>query len=238
MKKIIAYASTLLLALILAGCNLTTPYPRVELSFTVLGQALGSSEVGALTDIVVGTNFVRDTETDTLTFENYTLPQIGLRAQAKPGSIGAYIETYSIEYALVDGEQQLPESGQSSRGVLGLQVDDGIICRETRPEIEPIDCDINSPEAEYAIGDPATSLSFAAISGEMARILGGTVDSYAIIVLEGLDANGNSFSQRLDPLKISYRINNIRDLDPEEEEEELAPEEPAPEEPAPEEPTP
>ena len=181
---------------------------------------------------------MRNTTTDELTFERFVLPEISLIAQAKPGSLGAYVETYSIEYALVDGEQQLPASGQSSRGVLGLQIDDGVICREARPDIEPIDCDINSSEAEYAIGDPATSRNFSAISSEMASILRGTVDSYAIIVLEGLDANGNSFSQRLDPLKISYRLNSIRDLDPEEEEEEPAPEEPAPEEPAPEEPTP
>ena len=169
----------------------------------VLGPASNSgADGGDISEIVVGVG----------PGGQITLPFIRVRAQARPGSIGAFIEGYSVDYFQADGEQELPSNGQSYRGVLSLTVDDGVICRETRSAPEPIDCDINDydPENpdrdfEYAYGDPAISDQFAPIDGEIAIALFDTEGSYASIVIEGRDANGNDFSQRLSPVKIVYR---------------------------------
>ena len=233
MKKLTTYLSALLLAGVLAGCNLTNILPTPDLAITLLGPSSSGVQEdateGSVSELIVYTVNTRNTETNTIISTNRFLPLVRLQVQARPGSIGAYIESYSVDYFLADGTQVLSDNNQSYRGVVQLVVPDGVICREVRSEEEPIDCDINdydptnpSRDFEYAMGDPVISQNFSPISSEIANSLTGETGAFASIVVEGRDANNRSFSQRLTPVKVNFFSEEVLfepEPEPEDEEE-------------------
>ena len=209
MKKLFAYTSTLLLAFVLAGCNLTNVFPTVDLNVEIVGDS-GS-------ELVITSNFTKFERDQPYELVSTTIPSIQLEASAKAGSIGAYIETYAIDYFLVDGTQVTTPTGDSKRGRVGLRVRGGFNCTVT-PEEE---CTVNSTRVEGgatlsdaypAPSEPVLSRPFAPIEGEVADLFRDTLDSYASIVLEGTDVNGNSFSKFISPVTIIFRSEYTEDF--------------------------
>ena len=210
MKRIFLLAVT---SLLLSSCNLTNLFPTVDLA---LGLTNGEGAVSE-SQLHIAKNYVRNTDTNVLTFDGYTLYQVRLEASANPGSIGAIIDSYSIDYFLASGASVATDSGQSYRGALGLRVPDGVICREFRPDFEPVECTITTPGAEYAHGDVVFSQAFFPMDFDLAANLDAipaNEGAFAIITFEGRDANGNAFSQRLEPVTIQFFLGEITDFDP------------------------
>ena len=208
MKRIFSLA---IISLLLSSCNIANVFPTVDLAVGLTTDGTDESQIR------IAYNFLRNTDTGVTTFDGYTFSPVRLQASANPGSIGAIIDSYSIDYFLAGGSSVATDSGQSYRGTLGLRVPDGVICRETRPEPEPVECTINTPTAEYAHGDAVLSDYFYPIDVDVASNLRASPASegaFAVITVEGRDANGNAFSQRLEPVTIVTFTGEITDFDP------------------------
>ena len=200
MKKTLFLLSSLLLAVVLVGCNLNNVFPTAELN---LGLIDGTSDtVSSLSQIEVAVNGA-----------SIGVDSVRLKASAKPGSIGAFIDGYAVDYFLANGDQVATSTGDSFKGSLGLYIQDGIECPAGVLEQ---DCTVNYSSSEgnavYTQGPEAVSQPFIPIDVDIVDALiaeasdpddlFGQAGAYAFVVVSGEDANGNPFSQRLGPVTI------------------------------------
>lgn len=203
MKKTFLLLSSLLLTGLLAACNLTNVFPTADLTLTLIDQT--GETLRTVSQIVFSENYVLDADTDVCEFVSVTLPtSVRIQANARPGSIGTTITGYSIDYFKADGTEVATATGESYRGSLGLTVPDGVVCPAT-PEGQAEVCTLNTPGAEWAEGEIVRSAQFIPADADIWSALSADPTrqgAYASIVVDGVDANGNPYSQRLSPVTI------------------------------------
>lgn len=200
MKKILFLLSSLLLAGFLAGCNLTKVFPTADLTLTLIDNT--GETVRTVSQIEYTENYAKNADTDICEFVGLTLPKrVRIQANTRPGSIGTTITGYAIDYFKADGTEVPTSTGESFRGSLGLTVPDGVVCPADTTGV----CTLNTAGAEWAEGEIVRSAQFIAADGDVWAALSGdptNEGAYASIVVNGTDANGNPYSQRLSPVTI------------------------------------
>ena len=189
-------------ALLLSSCNLFQVVPRADIAYSLIDS---SGDVAS--QIRVLKVFEKDEDTGLFVFVGYVLPFVRVQAQANPGSIGAVVERYSIDYFMPNGMPVPTDSGESYRGSLGMRVPAGVRCEKYPSDEEPNECTLFSEDAVFAPGVPIRSSAFAAIDTDIIGKLDGAPaaeGAFARITLEGRDANGNSYSTQLSPVTIAF----------------------------------
>ena len=129
--------------LFLSGCNLLNVLPTADLGISF-------SESSQLTVLVT-----IDEDTGAASF---AVPEVRLRAHSKPGSIGANLSNYSIDYFYATGDKIPTGTGESFRGSLAMSIPAGVSC-----EGDSVPCTINSPDAFYAKSEDIFSAPFSPI---------------------------------------------------------------------------
>ena len=189
-------------ALLLSSCNLFQVVPRADIVYSLIDS---SGDVAS--QIRVLKVFERDEDTGLFVVVGYVLPNVRIQAQANPGSIGVVIERYAIDFFMPNGMPVPTDSGESFRGLLGLRVPAGVRCEKYPSEEEPNECMLFSEDAVFAPGVPARSIAFSAIATDVIGKLDGAPaaeGAFARIIVEGRDANGNSYSAQLSPVTIAF----------------------------------
>jgi hypothetical protein len=191
----------LVTALLLTSCNIYQVLPRADLNISVVGGG-GTSGGATLSDIMIGVKIEEDEQTGARTV-TYIIPEIALTASARPGSIGANLSAYSIDYFNPSGSR-IETASSTTRGTLNINVTPGVQCPSGT-----VNCTLNSKDSYYAQGTPATSTSFSALDGDILNALLALPDSdgsYAVISVSGVDTNGNEYTKTLEPVRIIFRV--------------------------------
>jgi hypothetical protein len=190
---------------LLASCNLTQVFPRADINFSLIESTTAQP------------NYTR-TQINVLTSVNAAgalttaIEQVRVLANANSGSMGAVISDYSISYFYGDGTAIPTASGQPFRGSVILRVPAGLKCPNVAPDNGTGDsygkCSVNTEGSQAVAGDNVVSGSFFPIDSDIIGTLLTSAKSrneaYAVITLTGRDANGNAYSDTLDPVTIIF----------------------------------
>jgi hypothetical protein len=202
MRHLRTFPLLLITALLLTSCNIYQVLPRADLNVSVVGGG-GSSGGAKLSDIMIGVKIVKDEKTG-VTTTTYVIPEIALAASARPGSIGVNLSEYSMDYFDPNGNQ-LKTVSSTTKGTLNMTVTPGVQCPPAT-----VNCTLNSKDSYYAQGTEATSTSFSALDGDILNALIALPDdsdgSYAVISVSGIDTNGNTYTKKLEPVRIIFRV--------------------------------
>jgi hypothetical protein len=207
-------------ALTLTGCNLTQLLPRVEINASFVKEVtrtqVTTGTTGTTTTTVTSNIPVSEI---TLTDEAESIPTLALVANARPGSLGAFVDSYTINY-LDEKKNPIiikvydpsdPEPDLSKKRVLreytaiktgksNMTVPGGFTCTST-----PLaSCSVNSPDYQPVPGPSATSTPFQSMDVDVfAELLrrfteagGKGFSAFAEVSLDGRDTNGNGFSYK------------------------------------------
>lgn len=197
--------SVLSSTLLLASCNNFQLIPRVDVNASLVA-ALGETPDFNNTQIEV---FVAEEEGR----PRFTVPNVRILANARPGSLGVNFDEYSIEYAYADGEIIPTDSGEPFAGSIRLQVPGGRYCPgitddEDGTGITYGRCDFYTEGSEFAAGPAVVSGSFIPIDIDIIAklFLGGRPreGAYAIIMLSGVDSNGTPVRKALEPVTVIF----------------------------------
>jgi hypothetical protein len=134
-----------------------------------------------------------------------------LRANARPGSIGAALTGYTVDYYYGDGTPVPFPLNARFAGSLNMRVLPGLICDDLFTGEEVFrDCSVNSPGASFQTGPIALSSSFVPLDPDTGYTMffaqRSIEGSYAIITLTGVDALNRPFSKVLSPITIIQSV--------------------------------
>lgn len=210
MKKLPLLA---LVAIALSSCNLANIIPTADITMSLVndgGAGISQIEITRIyEDLVVGTGEDQVT-TPCAVNTGYTVQRMRVKAYARPGSTGVDIESFSVDYFSSDGNRIPTARGESFRGKLAVTVPSGIVCAEKPSDEEPNGCTINSPNAKYDYGRTVYGEGILPIDNDVvARIFADSSSegSYASVLFEGRDTNGNFYSKLVSPITIVvYRV--------------------------------
>jgi len=193
------------LTLLLASCGYQHQiFPRADISVTLIDTSKVAPDYNH-SQIVVSPQAGSDPNT-----VSFTIYPVRFLAWARPGSASADLASYSIDYFFGDGTQIATASGSSMRGNVALHVPAGWVCPENGDNPILL-CGVNSKGAVAATGPQVFSNSFYAIDLDIIKKLWDAGpdkygEAYAIITVEGIDANGNHFSKQMDEVTISFVV--------------------------------
>ncbi len=190
---------------LLASCNLTQVFPRADINFS-------------LVDVTTTAPNYNRTQINVLTSVNAAgalttaIEPVRVLANSNAGSMGAVISEYSISYFYADGTAIPTGSGQPFRGSVILRVPAGLKCPNVAADSGTGDsygkCSINIVGSQAVAGDNVVSGSFYPIDSDIIGTLLTSAKSrneaYAVVTLTGRDANGNAYSDTLDPVTIIF----------------------------------
>jgi len=188
------------MTVLLAGCNLTNVLPTADLVVALVdGPEAASSQItltrsfSDLTD--ADGNVIAECSVPT----GYVVQSMRVKAFARPGSLGAYIENFSTDYFTAQGNRIATATGESFRGSLAMDVPAGLSCGE-----EATECSLTSG-GTYANGPVVYGEGFSPIDDDVAAAIFASPTSegsYASVQLEGTDYNGNYYSKLISPVTI------------------------------------
>ncbi|MCA9836073.1 MAG: hypothetical protein KC422_04140 [Trueperaceae bacterium] len=202
--KILPLLAGLILVIALSGCNLDNVFPTADINMSLEAGDTTTSQIEIVkhfADLEVDA----DTTVPCASFVSWSQTKLRVKAQARPGSIGANILGYSVDYYTADGNSIPTGTGESFRGSLSLRVPDGVVCSDKPSEEEPNGCTVNSDTAKFDYGQTVLSDAFIPIDSDVfARLDASATNegSYASILFEGEDANGNYYSKLVSPITI------------------------------------
>ncbi len=188
------------ITVLLAGCNLTNVLPTADL---VVALVDGADE--ARSQITLTRTFVDLEDADGNVIaecsvpSSYVIQSMRVKAFARPGSMGAYIENFSTDYFTAQGNRIATATGESFRGSLAMNVPPGLSCGE-----EATECSLTSG-GTYTNGPVVYSAGISPIDDDVAGAIFASPTSegsYASIQLEGTDYNGNYYSKLISPVTI------------------------------------
>ncbi len=140
--------------------------------------------------------------TDTEGGVSFESDDVSITVSAKPGSVGGYINSYSIVYAFADGASVSAGSSTVRSGGLGLRVLPGVSCAtsgEAGTE-SATDCSVSTSKANFAPGAAATASGVQGVPAEIAyyywcnyRV---DVGAKALLTLSGVSDLGQAFTWR------------------------------------------
>ena len=126
---------------------------------------------------------------------------VSITVNAKAGSVGGYISSYSIAYAFSDGSPVSAGSSTVRSGGLGLRVEPGVSCvtsGSTEEETSTGNCNVMSSKANFAPGPAVTSTGVQGVPGELAyyywcnyRV---DVGAKALLTLSGVSDLGQTYT--------------------------------------------
>lgn len=191
-----------LLGLILSSCgNQLQIIPRSDLSVTLIDSTKTAPDFNS-SQIAISTSV------DTSGRVSFGIEAVRFYTFARPGSIAVDIESYTIDYFYAEGTQIETDTGSSMRGNVAVHVPAGWKCPESDPPV--LACGVNSSGAVAATGPAVVTNAFFAIDVDIISKLWSADDgigrsgAYALITIEGTDANGNHFSKKLAPVTILF----------------------------------
>jgi len=193
----------LLIALLLASCgNQLKVLPQADINLSIAtGEEGASSQIRE--DVTI------DTEKGTIEF---LTEGSSLVASANSGSLGVNINSYTIDYFYADGTQIETATGASYRGNIALKVPGGWLCPKPAEGEAVLVCDVNTKGSVPATGPTVSSNSFSPMAGDIIGKLWNESDgisrsgAYAMISVEGTDANGNHYSKKMEPVTIVFSV--------------------------------
>jgi len=180
-------------------------FPTSVLLFTLLlfvGCSTNSLTVGLLPTMDVSVQVsplkftaTNDAETGGVGFES---EEVSITVSAKPGSVGGYINGYSIAYAFADGTPVSAGSSTVRSGGLGLRVDPGVNCAASSDEESTTNCNVINSKANFAPGPAVTATGVQGVPGEIAyyywcnyRV---DVGAKALLTLSGVSDLGQTYT--------------------------------------------
>ncbi len=195
----------LLIGLLLASCgNQLQLIPRADISLTLIESTKTKPDFDR-SQITVGASIDNDGQV------GFLLTAVKFYVFSRPGSVAADIESYSIDYFYADGTQIETDTGSSMRGNVAVHVPAGWKCptpAEGEPEV--LVCGVNSRGAVAATSEAVVTNTFFAIDLDVINKLWNASDgigrsgAYAMITVEGTDANGNHFAIKMAPVTIIF----------------------------------
>jgi hypothetical protein len=179
----------LITAFLLTSCNIYQLLPRADLNIS-----LADNQSQMQVDVAIR----RGTGDRT-----FTVNKVALQANARPGSLGADLSDFEIEYFYADGTKFETTGIGTFKGKLSMSVPSGVACNAGS-----VPCEVSSPDSYYTTGPTILSGAFAPIAGADAiKLYDGAkseAGSYATITVRGIDSNGNAYSGVLTPVTINF----------------------------------
>jgi hypothetical protein len=205
--KLLPLLVGLVTLLALSSCNLDNLIPTADINMSLVDGSDGTVSQIEVTKHFADRKVDADTTIPCADFVGWDQTKLRLKGQARPGSIGANISGYSIDYFTAKGDSIPTATSESMDGSLSLRVPDGVVCSDKPSEEEPNACTVNSGTAKFDYGLPVLSDSFVAIDSDVFARLDASATkegSYASFLFEGEDANGNYFSKLVSPVTIVF----------------------------------
>ncbi len=196
-----------LLSLLLASCgNQLQLLPQADISLTLIESTKTEPDFNK-SQITVSTSF------DNNGAVGFALTEVKFYTFARAGSIAADIESYTIDYFYADGTQIETDTGSSMRGNVAVHVPAGWLCPEPKEGEPPVlVCGINTNGAVAGTGPAVVTNTFFAIDMDIINKLWNASDgigrsgAYAMITVEGTDANGNHFAIKMAPVTVIFVV--------------------------------
>ncbi len=129
---------------------------------------------------------------------------ISITVNAKAGSVGGYISSYSIAYSFADGSAVSAGSSTVRSGGLGLRIEPGVSCASSGgaegETTSTTKCDVITSKANFAPGPAATATGVQGVPAELAyyywcnyRV---DVGAKALLTLSGVSDLGQTYTWR------------------------------------------
>ncbi len=202
--KILPLLIGLVTLLVLSSCNLDNLIPTADINMSLVdGSEQTTSQVEiqrVFKDLKVG-----DVTTPCALYTGYVVSKLRVKAYAKPGSLGVDLSSFSIDYYFANGDSIPTARSESFRGTIAMAVPSGVVCSDKPSEEEPNGCTVNSGTAKFDYGKTVMGEAFIPIDDDIVTRLEADTrnqGSYASILFDGTDSNGNYYSKLVSPVTI------------------------------------